>query len=308
MKLTGGRLERTTMIEGQPESNNQTAQVCDKAKHICDKVTRSFRLPPSQKLKSSNFPLPRSTMSAKNALQEHFQKLGKPLPMYTTVRKGGSDHTPRFLSTVILANGDKFRGSGSNKKKAELRAAEKAVKVTIPQKSLSRQPLSSGPPPGLTKMGPDEATWRRTAVLPFKPKGKVTEYEKTGIFIDVENQHAMVEKLLKQIGFCSGIEIMAFASTDHPSLRKLREFHSSILQIVEVPCTRKDGADVGLTLSVGISLIQKDYQNIIIVTNDHFGDALAECVSKINQIRDLKGTAPQATCCRSLESIFRAIG
>lgn len=252
-------------------------------------------------------------MSAKNTLQEHFQKLGKPLPRYTTVRKGGSDHTPRFLSTVILANGDKFRGTGSNKKKAELRAAEKAVKVVIstspksPPRPSSRL-LSNGPPPGLTKMSPDEATWRRTAVLPFKPKGKVAEYEKTGIFIDVENQHTMVEKLIKKIGFCSGIEIMAFASTDHPSLRKLRDQNSSILQIVEVPCTRKDGADVGLTLSVGISLVQKDYQNIIIVTNDHFGDALAECVSKINQIRDLKGTAPRATCCRSLESIFRALG
>ena len=136
----------------------------------------------------------------------------------------------------------------------------------------------------------------------FKPQ------KKTCIFIDLENKHLMVEKLLENL--TENVDILAFASTDHPSLLKLRETlgnTSAQVQLVEVPCTRRDGADVGLILSVGIFLAQENYNNIIIVTSDHFGDALAECVGQIDKMWGGGLESPTATCCRTLESILKAL-
>lgn len=67
-------------------------------------------------------------MNSKNQLQEIYQKRKLPLPKYRTVRHGGSDHKPLWISTVVLFDGTKHTGDVFfGKSGAELSAALKAI-------------------------------------------------------------------------------------------------------------------------------------------------------------------------------------
>jgi hypothetical protein len=80
-------------------------------------------------------------MSAKNTLQEYFQKKGLSLPKYNTIRCGGADHTPLWKSTVILTGGYKFEGNvNQNKTKAEEDAAITAHNWLKSNDTFSRIP------------------------------------------------------------------------------------------------------------------------------------------------------------------------
>ncbi len=239
-------------------------------------------------------------MSAKNALQEYYQKRRLNTPIYKCSRRGGTDHSPLFKARVTLHDRRVFKATGPNKKKAESNAAKKALKYLTNKKSLVCIPenteikkfssVISSPLEGRN-------LWER-----LHPRLRSTK--KTCIFIDLENKHGLVESLVKIVDN----DIIAFASTDHPSLLKLKEKFkdsSNQVQLVEVPCTRKDGADIGLVLSVGIFL--ENYDKMIIVTSDHFVDALADCINKFDQMWGDNFKPPEAICCRTLESILKAL-
>ncbi len=77
----------------------------------------------------------------KSALQEHVQSKGWPLPVYTLVKRQGKSHEPTFTVNVTIARTvpDRldhtnssctvgvFSGTEASKKKAEQKAAEKAL-------------------------------------------------------------------------------------------------------------------------------------------------------------------------------------
>jgi len=218
-------------------------------------------------------------MSFKNTLQEYYQKKRSSLPVYNSFRKGGLDHNPKFISTLTLPDGKKFQAEGSSKKDAETKVARKAVLTLFPpqkkvQKRIWRKPPKNG---------------KRTCIL-----------------VDLENKHKMVENILDRFGSIY-IDIIVFASTDHPSLLKLREScERDRVKIVEIPCRRKDGADIGLTLYVGDMLHKDEYDTIIIVTEDHFGDTLAECVTRGYDICGYN-SSPRAYCCHTTDSISKVL-
>jgi len=60
-------------------------------------------------------------------LQEHYQKLGVPLPEYTLTSKTGPDHRPRFTVRVRVPGGQSFEGSGSSRTEAKKVAAGVAL-------------------------------------------------------------------------------------------------------------------------------------------------------------------------------------
>jgi hypothetical protein len=72
-------------------------------------------------------------MSAKNNLQEFYQKRKETLPVYTTVRqKGTPAHNPLWVSTVTLHDCRKFVGEAAAKKSvAECNAAAQALECRI---------------------------------------------------------------------------------------------------------------------------------------------------------------------------------
>jgi ribonuclease III len=69
-----------------------------------------------------------STVDPKNKFQTFIQANGATIPpKYITEKKGGSDHSPEFISKVYV--GEKFcgEGKGRSKKDAEKQAAESAL-------------------------------------------------------------------------------------------------------------------------------------------------------------------------------------
>ncbi len=70
----------------------------------------------------------RSAIDAKNRLQEWAQAtMDAALPRYLTEKAGGTDHLPRFVSTVFIHNKPYGQGEGRSKKDAEKQAAECAI-------------------------------------------------------------------------------------------------------------------------------------------------------------------------------------
>ena len=64
----------------------------------------------------------------KTKLQELLQARGLDLPRYRIVATGGTDHRPRFRAECEFgADGEKARGEGSSRRRAEQRAAERAL-------------------------------------------------------------------------------------------------------------------------------------------------------------------------------------
>lgn len=69
------------------------------------------------------------TKDFKSLLQICFQKKSLTLPIYKSERSGGPDHSPLWISNVIVYNGDKFSGNiSSTKIEAEQSAAYSALK------------------------------------------------------------------------------------------------------------------------------------------------------------------------------------
>ena len=64
---------------------------------------------------------------AKTALQELLQARGQEPPVYKQVSRTGPDHDPNFCVEVLLGSGLKAIGSGSTKRMAETKAAEKIL-------------------------------------------------------------------------------------------------------------------------------------------------------------------------------------
>ena len=78
-----------------------------------------------------------STVDPKNQFQAFIQANGAVIPpKYITEKKGGSDHSPEFVSKVYV--GDKFcgEGKGRSKKDAEKQAAKSAL-VKLKKSSLT---------------------------------------------------------------------------------------------------------------------------------------------------------------------------
>lgn len=211
-------------------------------------------------------------MTSKSKLQEIYQKQGLPLPQYILTRIGGSDHAPLFRSTVILPCGKKYTSEGSSRKDAEKKVAEKAI-IEIRGKTRVRS---------------------RTK-------------ERVCILVDLENRPKIPEQLSEYLQF-PNIDLIAFASTEHHTIQNLRNLSLKGVKIIEVPCTRKDGADVGLTLFMGVLLYQNSkvngsYNHFIIVSGDNFGYCLKDCVEGIDKMIP-NIYPPNVSCCRTLKGVL----
>lgn len=77
---------------------------------------------------------PQLVNNYKSALQEHFQKANLPPPRYRTVKETGPNHDKSFLVEVCLEDLPLARASGSSKKEAEQKAAEKALESLLGKK------------------------------------------------------------------------------------------------------------------------------------------------------------------------------
>jgi ribonuclease-3 len=70
----------------------------------------------------------------KSALQEYFQKENFPAPNYKMVTTKGPDHKKQFTVEVFLKKSSLAKATGSSKKEAEQKAAQKALKSLLGRK------------------------------------------------------------------------------------------------------------------------------------------------------------------------------
>lgn len=192
-------------------------------------------------------------MSAKNKLQEYYQKRGEDLPKYETKRLGGDDHNPTWLSYLCLPGGKKFaRMSNGKKKDIEMLIAEDALQALKMSKGMSLYTFNI-------------PTSKRLAIL-----------------VDIEN----CPKVLTQFKDVASvnIDLFGFLSEKHCLVRRYKNISDSRLNVVYVPTGRQDGADIALTLAAGAILQANLYRSYIIISGDHFAAALADCIKGYSRI------------------------
>jgi len=73
----------------------------------------------------------------KSALQEYLQRENLPAPVYKTITTTGPNHKKSFIVEVLLENEHLAKAKGNSKKKAEQKAAQKALKNFLGKKIKS---------------------------------------------------------------------------------------------------------------------------------------------------------------------------
>lgn len=182
-------------------------------------------------------------MSAKNELQEYFQKSRLPCPEYKSERMGGTDHQPHWISTVKLFDGTEIKGEiRSTKSKAELNAAEKALEVLL---ILNRKTVKT-------------------------PKLYV---ENAALLVDVENLPNFIDEVCDIV---QGLDIYAFIGHHHCLATKS---FAPFVKKIESHSTRVDGTDTCMQVYTGYFLSQNKYNKYFIATRDHYGSTLVEMIT-----------------------------
>ena len=84
---------------------------------------------------------------SKTRLQEYSLKLSKNLPTYNVLSLKGPEHRPLYKASVKIKNSKTFYGIGNSKKEAQLKAAEKLLKVLDQLKLAKASKISIANPP-----------------------------------------------------------------------------------------------------------------------------------------------------------------
>ena len=220
-------------------------------------------------------------MSAKNDLQEYFQKLHISLPTYTTSQASGKNHQPQWVSQVKIADGRIFMSTPQvSKKLAESEVAFIAHEAIV-----------------------------ENGVDIKKPEPEyifVFDNHDVAVFIDVENQSGALRDLIKKI-YSKGITFYAFYSKGHPLGRKIKETNYASderIKFKEVPSTRNDGADIGIIMTIGALLETNAFSTYIIVSNDHFAEAAADVIRGWHHYTPGSKHRFKSVACRNVDDVI----
>lgn len=187
-------------------------------------------------------------MSAKNQLQEFFQKRRLPLPIYNIIRVGGTDHEPLWQATVCYNNGD-----GDKIIKGEIFPSKAQATMAVAEQVLKSLNTSNSV--------------------------KIISPPRTVLFVDVENMPNFIDEVQKQI---DKITIYAFIGHHHCLATKewpsSNVINSNVIKIL-AHSTRPDGTDTAMQVYVGYYLAQNLYDRYYIATRDHYGSTLVEMIT-----------------------------
>lgn len=260
-------------------------------------------------------------MSAKNQLQEFFQRNKLSLPEYTYIRSGGEDHCPEWICEIQCRIGDETEIFISDvclsKKEASTEAATKALEAV--EKAEER-------------------------ILEFEESQKMTlsvDPTHTLILLDLENVPHSYKNLCKRVKIVdpSKVSIVGFYAHTSTHIRSKvvgeSERHSHILHLLEATSSSSDAADVGMCIWIGevigmiestIRLSKQDTHynaamwmsigkekldikfgiarlpkiRVIVITKDHFGKALVELINT----REKDIVMWSAELCKSVEDMI----
>jgi hypothetical protein len=102
--------------------------------------------------------------------------------------------------------------------------------------------------------------------------------KKVCIFIDLENRQTDVFDFLDNVK-SEGVSIIGFISHEHTLINKFRLIEDKRFKLIEIPSTRKDAADIGLSFILGYHIFAFNFDLYIIISGDHFAKVLEECIN-----------------------------
>ena len=215
--------------------------------------------------------------SAKNKLQEYFQKRQQPLPVYNTHQ---SDNlSVRWNSTVTLHDGQCATGSATTKVGAEQLAAQEALKLLVGGKhrgihtviNETNRLRNSDQSPISTVSIPEQITELKQQIQRVNIQDVLIFNEPTALLVDLEN----LPKIVDELPLTLGLDIYVFVGEHHPLVEKV--FTRPVIRIIS-PSTRKDGTDTCMQVYTGMLLTLQKYEEYLIATIDHYGAALIEMI------------------------------
>ena len=187
-------------------------------------------------------------LNFKGLLQEWHQKQGRDLPKYTTHKIGGPAHKPTFQSSVVVEGGYEFNGQLSYSKRSAENAAAEIAWQSISQLNQSVQRLTAPSP--------------------------------TVILIDLENKADCPFEEFKY----TNIDLI-FVQSTNSTLYKIvpdqtyLDQHSNVYQLV-IDSNKKDAADVLLIMEFTRLLLKGQYQNYILLSQDHVMESAIDCMNQ----------------------------
>lgn len=220
-----------------------------------------------------------ATISAKNLLQEHYQKLNLPPPIYDCKRVGGEDHTPIWQSTVTIHTGEKFRGEKYPKKTdADISAAQEALKKVVALDDYTFEAVDDAP---ATHKSPTIS-----AKIPTQPKASEPDLgdNHIGIFIDGDNCPTVVDALTRK-KLHPNVHVRVFVAKTHALATKPIPDH---IKRTIVDSAHRDATDTVMIMYMGAYLMDQTFDKYIIVTKDHFGASLVEAIKAVKRGSDKK--------------------
>lgn len=221
--------------------------------------------------------------SAKNKLQEYFQRNNLELPTYSSVKH----HDGRWISSVILTLDKKYVIEGiyaERKRAAECSAAQKA----LDEKHIKSQL-------GLTSM---EIRTRNVPQYPLSeiivPKTKQDSY--TYVLVDYENTNK-IPTLDRMDIIRNDLTILRFVSHCHPKAST-----NEANYIVESSIA--DAVDHYISFYIGClcTHLKNDSLCIFVLSRDHFASAIPSFVDGYDNIT-ISHCATEQKCIRELEKI-----
>lgn len=212
-------------------------------------------------------------LSAKNRVQEYFQKNQLPLPKYSTHRVAGADHEPLFVSIIQLSNGPSIEGEKcANKKAAEMSAANKFLSIMMSTAiNLSLMNIS---PINLSSIDIPTMNLSQMSLNGLYTPMPITKRvpDRTVLLVDVENMPNFIQEVTRSI---ENITIYAFIGQHHCLSNKI--FPNCVIKILS-PSTRADGTDTCMQMYIGYMLSRNMYDKYLIATRDHYGSAVVDMI------------------------------
>ena len=188
------------------------------------------------------------SFSYKNALQEYCQKSKLPLPRYETNKvECGDGNSYMWMTTLYISEELRVEPIRGGIEKTKVEAEQSAARLALQFLDV------------------------KEAAIP-----KLVVLRSTAILIDGENCPRAYESLLRELG--DGYTIYTFASAGHPALSRTNRGSSDLL--IAVPSSRKDAVDISMSIHLGMYIAQGSFSRYIIITKDHFGACIPECVDE----------------------------
>lgn len=222
---------------------------------------------------------PQPKSSYKNLLQEIFQKRDEPLPIYNTLRVGGSNTNPLWKCT-ITAGGKTFSGGIFCKKvQAEQDTAKIAYQKLCNSSRKLRNVTQYDTQKELAKELCDDYveyveyaayTEEKSVVVPTeKVSDSIVEKFEKIVFADLENCPQVSELVAKPDTIIIGV-----VGHSHPLAEKNLPIYKCVIQD-----STKDAADHALTFLAGkFSNHIRSSSKIYIFSKDHFAQVTAKCL------------------------------